>query len=212
MSRTNSFFRTTFIFFKGQSLPLSRWLWVVSAVAVFSAAMIGCSHTSKFYSFDMGMLAEADVQFKSKNYSQALKQYDEIVRTYPRTASARTALYKIGFIYLYYENPQADWTMALKTFRQFQKEYMDDQHIDEVNTWIRILTSMESFAAKYGESSAKIQKLKTKSLERSESIEQLREEFLRCSFEKDSLNLEKNALIQKIRELEATILKIEKAQ
>jgi hypothetical protein len=177
-----------------------------------AATLLGCSHTSGFYSFDMGILGEADKKFKAKNYSEALKQYDEVVRTFPHSASARAALYQIGFLNLYFDNKDADWTAALKAFRLFQKDYGDDPRIDEVNTWIRILTSMEAFAAKYGESSAKIQKLKNKSLERSESIEQIREEFLRCSFEKDSLNLEKNALMQKIKDLEATILKIEKPQ
>jgi septal ring factor EnvC (AmiA/AmiB activator) len=118
----------------------------------------------------------------------------------------------MGFVNIYFDNPEADWSAALKAFRLFQKQYGDDQKIEEVNTWVRILVTMESFAAQYGESSARIQKLKTKTIEKSESVEQLREEFLRCSFEKDSLALEKNALVQKIKELESTILKIEKAQ
>jgi outer membrane protein assembly factor BamD (BamD/ComL family) len=182
-------------------------------LAGFAAAtLFGCAHSLKSYSFEMGILKEADDKFKAKNYTEALKQYDDIVKTFPRTTAASAALYQIGYLNIYYDNPQADWTVALQTFKLFQKEYADDPRIGEVYTWLRILTSMESFAAKYGESSAKIQKLKSKSLERSESIEQIREEFLRCSFEKDSLNLEKNALIQKIKELEATILKIEKAQ
>jgi outer membrane protein assembly factor BamD (BamD/ComL family) len=164
------------------------------------------------YTFDKQVLADADSKFKQRKYSEAISQYDDIVKQFPRTESARIALYKIGFANICFDNPQPDWSAALKAFRLFQKQYGDDPKIEEVNTWIRILVAMESFAAQYGESSARIQKLKTKTLEKSESVEQLREEFLRCSFEKDSLSLEKNALIQKIRELESTILKIEKAQ
>jgi outer membrane protein assembly factor BamD (BamD/ComL family) len=171
-----------------------------------------CSHTTTAYTFDKQILAEAEGKLKERKYTEALAKYNEIVKTFPRTASARIALYKIGFVNIYYENPQADWSAALNAFRLFQKQYGDDAKIDEVNTWIRILVAMESFAAQYGESSQRIQKLKTKTQKNIESVEQLREEFLKCSFEKDSLNLEKNALIQKIKELEATILKIEKAQ
>jgi|WetSurMetagenome_2_1015567.scaffolds.fasta_scaffold201422_2 outer membrane protein assembly factor BamD (BamD/ComL family) len=164
------------------------------------------------YVIDKKKLTDANDILKEKKYPEALARFEDIVKTFPKSESARIALYKIGFINIYYDNPQADWSAALKAFRLFQKQYGDDPKIDEVNTWIRILVAMETFAAQYGESSQRIQKLKNKSLEKTESVEQLREEFLRCSFEKDSLNLEKNALLQKIKELEATILKIEKAQ
>jgi hypothetical protein len=54
--------------------------------------------------------------------------------------------------------------------------------------------------------------LKNTAIEKGEDIALLREEFHKCAIEKDSLNAEKNSLIQKIKELEATILKIEKPQ
>jgi outer membrane protein assembly factor BamD (BamD/ComL family) len=176
-----------------------------------AAALLLCTPPAgtKFYTFDTDYLTKADGKFREKKYAEALIKYDEIIKKFPRTPSARTALYKTGFVNIYYDNPTPDWPAALKAFRLFQKQYGDDPRIDEVNTWIRILVAMESFAEQYGESSAKMQKLKIKTIERNETVEQLREEFLRCSFEKDSLNLEKNALIQKIKVLETTIEKME---
>jgi outer membrane protein assembly factor BamD (BamD/ComL family) len=181
--------------------------------ALMAVSIAGCSHAVvSRYSFDKQILTEADDKFKEKDYAEALRKYDDIVKRFPRSASARSALFRIGYLNIYYDNPQADWSTALSTFRQFQKDYSDDPRIDEVNTWIRILVAMQSFATQYGESSVRIQKLKNKSIERSENVEQLLEEIQRCATEKDSLVLEKNALSQKIKELEATILKIEKVQ
>ena len=192
--------------------PIAFFRTVVYILCAASLSVWQCSHATTAYTFDKQLLDKADEKFKQRNYAEALDKYAEIVKTFPKSTSARSALYKIGFTNLYFDNPQADWMAALKAFRLFQKKFGNDPKIEEVNTWIRILVAMESFAAQYGESSQRIQKLKTKTLEKSESVEQLREEFLRCTFEKDSLNLEKNALIQKIKELEATILKIEKTK
>lgn len=192
--------------------PIALFRTVVYILCAASLSVWQCSHATTAYTFDKQLLDKADEKFKQRNYAEALDKYAEIVKTFPRSTSARSALFKIGFTNLYFDNPQADWMAALKAFRLFQKKFGNDPKTAEVNTWIRILVAMESFAAQYGQSSQRIQKLKTKTLEKSESVEQLREEFLRCTFEKDSLNLEKNALIQKIKELEATILKIEKSK
>jgi outer membrane protein assembly factor BamD (BamD/ComL family) len=187
-----------------------RWAFLV---VCFAASMSWrCAHTPIRYSFEMQSLTEADSIFKRRNYADALLKYDNILKKFPRSPAARIALFKIGFINIYYENSQADWSAALKAFRLFQKQFGDDPKIDEVNTWIRILVAMESFAAQYGESSQKIQKLKNKTIEKTGNFEQLREEYQRCMLEKDSLGAEKNTLLQKIKGLEATILKIEGAQ
>jgi outer membrane protein assembly factor BamD (BamD/ComL family) len=183
---------------------------MVCAICIVVMSIGGCSHVATSYTFDKQILVEADNKIKEKNYPEALKKYEEIVKTFPRTTSARTALFKIGFLNIYFDNPQADWSAALNAFQLFQKQYGDDPKIDEVNTWIRILVAMESFKTQYGESSQRIQKLKKNTLEKTESVEQWRVEFLRCSLEKDSLNLEKNALIQKIKELEKIIQQMEK--
>jgi len=60
--------------------------------------------------------------------------------------------------------------------------------------------------------SARIKSLMNKSTEVSGNYETLLEAIQKCSGDKDSLDNEKNALNQKIKELEQTILKIEKAQ
>lgn len=173
----------------------------------------GCSpHVATTYTFDKQLLAEADGKFREKNYVEALKKYDEIVKSFPNAVSARSALYKIAYINVYYDNSHADWVKSLRAFRQFQQSYPDDPRISEVNTWIRILVSMESFSSQYGETSTRVEFLKNTAIEKGEDIALLREEFHKCAIEKDSLNAEENSLIQKIKELEATILKIEKPQ
>jgi outer membrane protein assembly factor BamD (BamD/ComL family) len=181
--------------------------------ALFLLMAPGCSHvTTTQYTFDKKLLADADGKCKQKSYAEALKTYDEIVKTFPQTSSARTALFKVGFVNIYYDNPLSDWNAAIAAFKLFQKNYPDDPRIEEVNTWIRVLVAMESFSAQYGETSARIKSLMNKSTEVSGNYETLLEAIQKCSGDKDSLDNEKNALNQKIKELEQTILKIEKAQ
>jgi outer membrane protein assembly factor BamD (BamD/ComL family) len=173
----------------------------------------GCSHvTTTQYTFDKKLLAEADGKCKLKKYAEALKTYGEIVKTFPQTSSARTALFKIGFVNIYFDNLLADWNAALNAFKLFQKHYPDDPRIEEVNTWIRILVTMELFKTQYGETSERVKSLMNKSTVVSGNYETLLEAIQKCSFDKDSLDNEKNALNQKIKALEQTILKIEKAQ
>ncbi len=194
-------------------LAIIRLFFIISLLIV-SMFLWGCSHVAIQYTYDMKLLDEGDAKFNEKNYPEAVKKYNEVLKSFPRRPSARMALYKIGYSYIYYENPQNDWTAALKAFRRFEKEYADDPKIEEVKTWSRMLVIMESFASQYTETSVRVQKIKNNYREKITTAEQWKEEFQRCSSEKDSLSTEKSTLIQKIKELEATILKygIEKTQ
>jgi len=194
--------------------PLKRIAGTTAYLCVFLAFLCGCSArvATSQYTFDRQLLAEADGKFREKNYLEALKKYNEIVKSFPNSITARLALYKIGYLNVYFDNNQADWSAALSAFKDFQKKYPNDSKINDVNTWIRILIAMDSFASQYGETTNRLQKMRTSSLEKSENVDLLHEELRRCSMEKDSLVNQKNALSQKIKELESTILKIEKAQ
>jgi hypothetical protein len=193
------------------TFPFKRFIFLRGVLIVVLVS--GCSHvTTTQYTFEKKLLAEADGKCKQKSYAEALKTYSEIVKTFPQTASARTALFKVGFVNIYYDNPLSDWNAALSAFKLFQKYYPDDPRMDEVNTWIRVLVAMESFSSQYGETSAQVKSLLSKSTAFNGNYETLLEAIQKCSSDKDSLDIEKNALNQKIKELEQTILKIEKAQ
>src|SRR5271157_2814811 len=136
----------------------------------------GCSHvTTTQYTFDKKLLAEADGKCKQKSYPEALKIYEEVFTKFPQSPSARTALFRVGFVNIYYDNPLSDWNAALSAFKLFQKNYPDDSHMDEVNTWIRILVAMESFSSQYGETSVRLKSLMNKSTEVSGNYETLLE-------------------------------------
>jgi outer membrane protein assembly factor BamD (BamD/ComL family) len=207
------YFSFAAVFGPGRTIS-HRAAGVLTALFIILLTIAGCSSrvATQQYTFDKQLLAEADGKFREKNYPEALAKYGEIVKSFPHSLSARTALYRIGYINIYFDNNQADWAVALKAFKLFQTSYPDDPKINDVNTWIRILISMDSFASQYSETTTRLQKMKNTTIETNENVDQLGDELHRCQAEKDSLNVGKNALVQKIKELEATILKIEKAR
>ena len=72
----------------------------------------------------------------------------------------------LGLINLYYDNPSANWEIALQEFKKFASLYPDDYRIGEVNSWIRLLVVMQSFKKEYRGTADKLEQLaKSKELE-----------------------------------------------
>jgi hypothetical protein len=166
------------------------------------------------YTYDKHLLADAEAKFENKYYSDALKIYQELVTspTYSQTPSAKLALYRIGYINIYYDNPKADPKAALDAFISFKERYPDDKHIGEINTIAKILVVLKSFEEQYDATTARMKKLQNKTTIASGSLDTLLETIQRCSTERDSLDLERTLLVKKIVELEQTIVKMEKTR
>jgi hypothetical protein len=185
------------------------------ACAAACAVVCGCAANNVAqYTYDKRLLAEADTKFENKRYSEALKIYQELVTSpaYSQSPSAKPALYRIGYINIYYDNPKADPKAALDAFTSYKVRYPDDKLIGEINTLSKILVVLKSFEEQYDETTSRMKKLQNKSAVASGSLDTLLESIQRCSSERDSLDIEKNVLQKKINELEQTIVKMEKSR
>jgi hypothetical protein len=182
---------------------------------IASAFLCGCaaSHVVQ-YTYDKRLLADAEAKFENKHYPEALTIYQELVTSpaYSQTPSAKLALYRIGYINIYYDNPKADPKAALDAFVSFKVRYPEDKHIGEINTIAKILVVLKSFEEQYDATTARMKRLQNKTTIASGSLDTLLGTIQRCSSERDSLDLERTLLVKKIVELEQTIVKMEKTR
>ena len=184
-------------------------------VAAVVVLLFGCaaSRVTQF-TYDKQLLADAEAKFDNKRYPEALKIYQELVTSpaYSQSPSAKLALYRIGYINIYYDNPKADPKTALEAFNSFKVLYPEDKAIGEINTIAKILVVLKSFQDQYDATTARMKKLQNKTAIASGSLDTLLETIQRCSSERDSLDLERAVLVKKIVDLEQTIVKMEKTR
>ena len=177
--------------------------------------LLGCA-ASKVgtYTYDKKLLAEAEDKFEKKRYTDAIKVYQKLATSpaFANTPTAKLALYRMGYINMYYDNSKADPKAALEAFNTFKQRYADDKLLGEVNTWISILVVLRSYEELYNDTYERMKKLQSKTAVTSGSLDSLIESSQRCSAEKDSLDGEKAQLLKKIAELEQTIVKMEKTR
>jgi hypothetical protein len=184
----------------------------VAAGVVF---LLGCAASRvTHYTNDKRQLTEAEAKFENKRYTEALKIYQELVTSpaYSETPSAKLALYRIGYINIYYDNPKADPKAALEAFTSYKTRYPDDKALGEINTIAKILVVLKSFQDQYDATTTRMKKLQNKTAIASGSLDTLLETIQRCSSERDSLDLERSVLVKKIVDLEQTIVKMEKTR
>jgi|GEM_PF-846365 outer membrane protein assembly factor BamD (BamD/ComL family) len=200
---------------KALTRTLSYRSWVHLLIACVCASMCGCAaHHVTPVTYERRLLTEAEQKFEQKQYEDALKIYHEIVTSpsYSQTPAARQALFRIGYLNIYCDNQKADPRAALEAFNSFRARYPDDKLIGEVNTYIKILMALRTFQEQYDETAAHMKRLQTKSAATSGSLDSLIESIQRCSMDRDSLDIERTALLKRITDLEQTIVKMEKTR
>jgi hypothetical protein len=183
-------------------------------VAVIIGLLDCASSTISSYTYDRSLLTVADTKFEKKQYSEALKIYQELAYSpdYAQSNSAKLALYRIGYLNMYYDNTKADPKAALEAFNTFKLRYPRDKLIGDVTTWIKILVVLKSFEDQYDEILTRMKRVQSKSAVTSGSLDTLFDAFQRCTTERDTLDSEKSALLKKIADLEQTIVKMEKSR
>jgi hypothetical protein len=115
---------------------------------------------------------------------------------------------------VFYKNPWADWNSALTEFKSFAALYTNDPHIDEVRSWIRILTTIKSFETEYRKTSHQMERL-TEAKNATSETQRFNLDsmagILRSSYEAaDSIARKVDSLARENTELIKTIMDLEK--
>jgi hypothetical protein len=186
----------------------------VSATAVVLLACAGTGKSLNAVSYDRLMIT-ADSLFNDGNFEDAKATYEKIRLNRPPTSpEAQRAHYYIAYIDVYYKNPWADWNSALTEFKSFASLYTNDPHIDEVRSWIRILTTIKSFETEYRKTSHQMERLTAAKNATSETQRFHLDSMaviLRSSYETaDSVTRKVDSLARKNTELIQTIIDLEK--
>lgn len=160
------------------------------------------------------LMAEADSLFSCGNYEEAKTAYENI-RTMmpPFSASAEKAHYYSAYIDIFYKNPHGDWNAALTGFKSFAALYPNDSHINDILSWIRILTTIKLFETEYHRTTNKVYRLTQDKSETSEinrlSIDSMGTILHRSYESRDSIENKCDSLSRKNDELIKTIIDLE---
>ena len=160
-------------------------------------------------------MAGADSLFQDGNFEDAKTTYEQIRNAYaPSSAEARKAHFFIAYIDVFHKNPWADWNSALTEFISFAALYPDDPRIDDVRSWIRILTTIKSFETEYRKTSHQVESLtadKNTIHETQRFHLDSMAAILRSSYDaRDSISRKVDSLARKNTELITTIIDLEK--
>ena len=82
-----------------------------------------------------GPLGEAENMMNEGNFDGALEAYDEIATKYPKSSPGDRALFDMGIIWAYPDNPKKSYEKALKCFRQLLYYYPKSLLRDEARAW-----------------------------------------------------------------------------
>ena len=106
--------------------------WVIILLAVLTLAVIRCGER----------LTEEQLRARSLDYEnkeqweEAVKTYEKLVKTYPRSRKADEDLYNMGVIYA---NNLKDYQRAVEAYNRLIEEYPQSSHVIKANFMIGYL-------------------------------------------------------------------------
>ena len=156
------------------------------------------------------VLSEGDSLFNSGDYLHAKMVYQKIRDSETDSMVLQDAQYKLGYINVYYNNPFGDWEEGLREFQRYQTQYPNGRKSEEVNSWVTLLHSIESYQSGFNNSFSQAKDFKTRSSDEAKKVQSLMEALLKCETVKDSLIQEVNFLQRKVADYEELILKVQK--
>ncbi len=80
-------------------------------------------------------LDQAANMMSKGNYKNALKVYEEVSRKYPRDSPGDRALFDMGILWAYPDNPERNYEKAVKSFRRILNYYPRSPLRDEARAW-----------------------------------------------------------------------------
>ena len=147
----------------------------------------------------------ADSLFNIGNYDIAKLEYKKIRDNNKDKEIIAYAQFNLAFIDIYYDNPFADYNIALIEFKQFVSEFPNHPRVSAAKNWIKILTVLRGFSREYKGSTETLSIIKEKCDEYLKQYSILKNSYQRCDSVKDSLK-------QQIQVLERVIEEITKSQ
>ena len=186
-----------------------KWYSICIAFGTFALLFCACAASSKAPSpvSKNAPMAEADSLFSAGNFDDAKILYEKIrIAMPPSSPEAQKAHYYLGYLDIFYKNPKADWNVALTEFKSFTALYPNDPRINEVRSWVRVLTTIKSFEVEYRRAANKVDRLTHDNSTASESRRFYLDSMaviLRNSYEsRDSVARKNTELINTIIDLE----------
>jgi outer membrane protein assembly factor BamD (BamD/ComL family) len=189
--------------------PLYRTSTKITLFTAYLIALMSmqCSSSAPVVrpGFEMRQVAEADSLFRTGNYELAKLKFAKLRDAYTNPIVDAHAQYYLGYINIYYENPFADYDAALREFRIFASEFPNDERIELVNNWIRMLTAMQNYDTHFHNKVDKLKEVESKQVDISKNYSTLQDAYLNCEALRDSL-------VSRIRILDGVIEKLGKIE
>ena len=84
-------------------------------------------------------LDQAEDMMNKGNYDDALKVYADVSRRYPRDSPGDRALFDMGILWAYPDNPKRNYEKAVKSFRRLLYYYPRSPLRDDARAWTEAL-------------------------------------------------------------------------
>jgi outer membrane protein assembly factor BamD (BamD/ComL family) len=147
----------------------------------------------------------ADSLFGIGNYDIAKREYKKIRDNERDKKTIAYAQFNLAFIDVYFDNPFADYDIALEEFKRFISEFPNHPKASTAKNWIKILTVLRGFSREYKGSTETLTTIKEECDRYIKQFPILRNSYQRCEASKDSL-------INQVQVLERVIEEITKSQ
>jgi len=126
------------------------------------------------------------------NYSGALEAYGKIARSYPRESPGDRALFEMGLLWSYPDNPKKNYEEALKYFERLLRDFPRSLLKKETSAWAEVLRKQTLH-------DNQIKELENKILSRIEQVSACKQEIDSCKKEIDSCKKEIDSYKEEIR-------------
>lgn len=168
----------------------------------------GPSPEEKSFSLEEGMAAEAKKKddlarthllkgkkfFIQGDYEGAIREYQKVVTLMQKTPPADEALFTMGLIQAYSENPKKDTNKSIDFMKRVVKEYPRSPFVLPANSWIGVLQANEKLAAdheKLIKNTEKLNKDHEKIIKDNEKLTKMLEEYKRVDIETEGKKRER---------------------
>lgn len=118
-----------------------KYLHLFLAVALIILIFGGCAGT-RDQEKSRSRFLEPREHLRQGEYSQSLKLYQEVLRTYPELGDQ--ALFKTGLIYAYPKNPARDYQKSIEYLQRVTREYTYSDFKEEAETIIHLINEVSN--------------------------------------------------------------------